>query len=81
MKKRILSVLLAMTICLSGCANVESESKSDTSMFVCVEQTSVWRIVYHKDTKVMYAVSDGGYNGGTFTVILGADGNPMLWEK
>jgi hypothetical protein len=50
-------------------------------MFVEIEQTGTWEIVYHKETKVMYAVSYGSYNCGTFTVLLDADGKPMLWEK
>ena len=84
MKKRISNVILVAVLLLSltGCASVESESSSnDKSMFVCVEITSTWQVVYHRETKVMYAVSAGGYNSGTFTVLLDADGNPMLWEK
>lgn len=83
MKKRLLSMALAvvMAVCLVGCSNVENERKKDTSMFVCVETTATWQIVYHKETRVMYAVSDGSYNYGTFTVLLDADGKPMLWES
>jgi hypothetical protein len=67
---------------LTACAIVETESNSNagTSMFVQVEETSYWRVVYHKDTKVMYTVSVGGYNGGNFTLLVNADGTPMLWE-
>lgn len=83
MKKRILSMALAvvMVVCLVGCSTVENENKKDTSMFVCIETISTWRIVYHKETKVMYAVSDGSYNYGNFTVLVDADGKPMLWES
>ena len=84
MKKRILSVILvaALLFSLTGCASVESEgSSNDKSMFVCVETTSTWQVVYHKETKVMYAVSGGYNNCGIFTVLLDADGNPMLWEN
>lgn len=81
MKKGILSVLLAVAICLSGCANVESEENSKTSMFVCVERADTWQVVYHKETKVMYVVSNGSYNYGTFTLLVDAGGNPMIWEK
>ena len=38
------------------------------------------QIVYHKETKVMYAVSCGSYNYGNLTVLVDADGKPMLWE-
>lgn len=81
--KRILSVALAvvMVACLVGCSTVENENKKDTSMFVCVETTSTWQIVYHKETKVMYAVSDSSYNYGIFTLLVDVDGKPMLWEN
>lgn len=67
---------------LSGCKRVESvnDNNKDTSMFVEIEQTGMWEIVYHKETKVMYVVSCGAYNSGTFTLLVDADGKPMLWE-
>lgn len=70
---------------LSSCKTVETvegaDDEDDTSMFVIVESASSWHVVYHKDTKVMYAVSAGGYNSGTFTLLVDADGKPMLYEE
>ena len=37
-------------------------------------------IVYDKDTKVMYSISNGARNRGTLTVLLNADGTPKIWE-
>lgn len=85
MKKRILGVALAvvMAVCLVGCGQeVQNESKEDnSSMFVCIEQSLAWIVVYHRDTKVMYAVSRYGSGSGEFTLLVDADGNPMLWES
>lgn len=93
MKKKILVFLIccAMFGCVAtGCdykdvENVEEAEKSDSvdssSMFVCIEETGSWAVVYHKETKVMYAVSEGSYNHGTFTMLVNADGTPMVWEK
>ncbi len=88
MKKKILSVMLTLGLLfsLTGCnyseVETEEKTKEDTSsMFVCVEESLSWIVVYHKETKVMYVISDGSYNHGTFTVLLDADGSPMLWEK
>lgn len=56
---------------------------SDDSMFVICESTSASKsfyVVYHKDTKVMYAVSASGNNYGNFTLLVNPDGTPMLWE-
>ena len=79
-------IVVVMMFALSACNNstVQSEkdmSEESSSMFVLVEQTNSWKIVYHKDTKVMYAVSFGYYNYGTFTVLLDENGDPMTWDK
>jgi hypothetical protein len=59
---------------------VEEEKEDDTSMFVQVEKTGIWKNVYNKQTKVMYAVSLGYSNYGNFTLLVNADGSPMLYD-
>ena len=72
-------VILALSLC--ACSKVESKADSDEpSMFVKIENVGVWLVVYHRDTKVMYVVSNGGYNAGDFTVLLNPDGTPMLYS-
>ena len=81
MKKAICIVLIALMLTLCGCgAKKESETLNDKSMFVMVERGSNYIVVYHKDTKVMYVISYGMYNGGTFVVMLNADGTPQIWK-
>lgn len=85
MKRKIIAIVLLMVLLLAGCSGtyVEREGEnSDTeiSMFVLVEETGLWRVVYHRETKVMYAVSANSYNFGNFTLLVNADGSPMLWE-
>ena len=81
--KLMLAVLIAFMI-LTGCGAKmikESDMKNqgtDISMFVVLEVGRTYKIVYHQETKVMYAISTGGYNAGTFTVMLDADGKPLL---
>lgn len=85
--KRIICILLCVSTLffLFGCGTqmerVEEDQKKKTSMFVVVEggNADVYRIVYHRDTKVMYAISAGVYNSGCFTVLLNPDGSPMIW--
>lgn len=84
MKKRLLIVALAVVItaCLVGCGQ-EMQNKSDKdsqSMFVCIETTTNWKVVYHKDTKVMYAVSNRRYNRGVFSPLYNADGTLQIYE-
>ena len=84
MKKKLIAILIVGMLSLTACAKVESvndNKQNETSMFVEVESTSYWKVVYHKETKVMYAVSFGGYNCGNFTLLVNADGSPMLWEE
>ncbi len=80
MKKAILifALLLCLLLCSCG-ATVTNESDNNTSMFVRLEATYEWSIVYHKETKVMYAVSTSQYNHGNFTLLVNADGTPMVY--
>ena len=88
--KKILLILMSclMIFSFSDCKNakVEQEKKVKQEkaekfyMFVVVETNSSWKVVYHKETKVMYAVSMGCYNAGTFTLLVDENGNPLLWE-
>lgn len=78
MKRKIAIALMALM--LTGCTKSERvEEAKDVSRFVTVEQTMQWRIVYDKETGVMYAVGVG-YNSGTFTLLVDAEGNPLIYE-
>ena len=55
----------------------EAKTKKATSMFVEIESTDTWKVVYHKDTKVMYTVS----LNGEFTVMVNANGTIMKYDK
>lgn len=83
--KKVIGIVFAILMLVAiivGCAPkmvVEAAPPGTPSMFVCVEEDAACSIVYHRDTKVMYAVSAGYYNAGTFTVLLNADGTPQVW--
>ena len=82
MKKFVVVLMCVLMLALCGCENAEPErinQDNKVSAFVEVEVTTYWRVVYNKETKVMYAVSNGGYNGGTFTLLVNADGTPMVY--
>lgn len=83
MKKFIILFVALLCVSLSSCSIKDVEKvNADTqaSMFVQVEMAGNWAVVYHKDTKVMYAVSRGSYNGGTFTLLVDKDGKPLTWK-
>lgn len=82
--KLILAALIcAVSMLVTSCdyTDVETKNTESVSMFVCVETTNSWKIVYHRETKVMYAVSDYTRNSGNFTLLVNPDGSPMLWEE
>lgn len=82
--KLIVPTVALSAILLSGCAANGPESQvveGKSSMFVKVEDGHTWDVYYHRDTKVMYAVSDGSRTYGNFTVLVNPDGSPMLWEE
>lgn len=87
MKKKItalIAALVAVSI-LAGCTTIETEDKSSnpekTSRFVLIEKGRNWQVMYDRETKVMYVVSNGSYNHGTFTLLVDQNGNPLLYEE
>lgn len=81
MKKFLILLFVAMLFASCNLSKVEKQPRFDeASMFVLVEKTGYWDVVYHQETKVMYAVSSGSYNCGTFTLLVDRDGKPMLYK-
>ena len=81
--KIVFVILLCCAILgmLVACSDVDTEKEESPSTFVVVEDMHSWQVVYHRETKVMYAVSDRSYNYGTFTLLVNPDGTPMLYEE
>lgn len=83
MKKIIL--ILCACLLLTGCGEAtESKDTEDTNMFIyiqSVKSNGCYDVVYHRDTKVMYTISRGAYNQGNFTLLVNADGTPMVYEE
>ncbi len=69
--KRFL-IITASALLLTGC-------KENTN-FVTVHKYWTYKVVYNKDTKVMYTVSSGVNNQGNFTLLVNPDGTPQLYE-
>lgn len=81
MKKMIIAMII-VSLLLVGFAKVEKAKPEpiNQSRFMEVEHTGAWRIVTDRETGVMYAVSLGAYNIGTFTLLVDADGNPLIYK-
>lgn len=82
--KKFLVMILFMLL-LTGCGErTESQDSREENMFVYIQSTAFtqgYDVVYQKDTKVMYVVSRGTNNQGTFTMLVNPDGSPMLYEE
>jgi hypothetical protein len=75
-------LMAVMMLSLSACRTKRASeiTKGETSRMVYVEETGSYCIVYDKYTKVMYAVSNSVYNIGNFTLLVDANGDPLLYE-
>ena len=84
--KKAISLLLALVLCLSLCACgvpttvTQEQNLHGTSMFIEVEHATYWKVVYHRDTKVMYTISWAGEGAGVFTMLMNSDGTPQTWK-
>ena len=79
------TIIILITLMLTGCASSKVEKvekpKEDVSRFEVIESAWNWWVVADKETGVMYAVSRGTYNMGSFTLLVDADGKPLIYRK
>lgn len=82
--RKILFIILTLVLicCITACGgiDVKEEEKEANSRFVRIDKNDWFIIAYDKNTKVQYAISDGYYNMGTVTVLLDAEGKPLLYN-
>lgn len=57
------------------------ERSADKSRFFTLEYDFQYSIKVDRDTGVMYAVSNGNNNAGTFTPLINADGKPLIYKQ
>ena len=85
MKKFLIILFTVIVLCVVSCGcstnTTEASSNEPDTAFITLEKHYDYYIVYHRDTHVMYAVSRGIENVGTFTLLVDAEGNPMIWAR
>lgn len=82
MKKMVIAIALVSAL-LCGCSNCCKEPKERIDdRFVTVQRQteSRFRIIVDTETNVMYLMDGLSHQGG-ITVLLNADGTPMLWDE
>ena len=74
--------LVAILLILTGCAT-ESISETNNRFVLKYSKTitsnEILKIFYDEETKVQYLFIDG-YKAGGLTVLLDAEGKPLLYE-
>lgn len=83
MKKTILGIIFASLV-LTGCSDHpkvnDNQSSELPTYFVAISDEYCHEIVYDTRTGVEYSRSGGSYNGGTLTLLVDADGNPLIYK-
>ena len=88
MKKKILAVVLGLTLCfgMTGCAkgDIEPESSRFANKYIDLvtiykDDNCITQVLYDKNTKVMYFVKCSGYQFG-ITPIYNSDGTVKLYD-
>lgn len=74
----ISTFLVASLIVLS--ATVSNASILRGEKFFTISNERSFRVVYDKDTMVMYTVSEDKYNSGNLTLLVDKDGKPLLYQ-
>lgn len=86
--KKILAILICVCILMCSLAacgkSATAEDTKYTNRFIIVEECdlgtfSVCYVLVDTDTGVLYNFIKSGYGGG-LTVMLDADGKPLIWE-
>lgn len=75
--KKAMAVLFLGIICMTGCS---INTDSNESRFFKLSEEGRFIVVCDKTTGVEYAVSIGGYNSGTVTLLVDTDGKPLIYE-
>lgn len=88
MKKKILAVVLGLTLCfgMTGCSKGDIEPKSSYFANKYIDLVTIYKddscnaeVLYDKNTKVMYFVRCSGYQFG-ITPIYNSDGTVKLYD-
>lgn len=72
--------LVVVVLFFVGCDDTNNSVKASDDVFVMVSKNFSYAVVYDRETKVMYAISDETYNQGNFTMLVNADGTPKLYK-
>lgn len=82
MFKKILIVIIftILILTLTGCT-INKQEAIGLNRFRLISDEGSFKLYYDKETRVVYAVSDGYYNLGAVTLLVDKDGKPLTYDK
>lgn len=78
MRKKLITAIVTAALLIAGCSDTANVSAGQDKMMTKIEDEWEYNIYVDKGTNVMYIKGTG--DGGTFTVMLNADGTPKIWQ-
>ena len=84
MKKILISIVMIVLIILLAYIfkdTITVNSNASDARFVLISNEGVFDICYDKETKVQYSISRGSYNEGNLTILVDAEGKPLLYQE
>lgn len=82
--KKILSISIAMLMCVSLAGCRRNRENIDDRKFIIVSEEIVYDselvVIADKDTSVCYLIFESGHKGG-ITPLIGKDGKPVLYNN
>jgi protein involved in sex pheromone biosynthesis len=79
MKRKIMLLIITLCFILTGCG--ERTVEKDGTYFVKISSEREGDVIYDSRTKVQYWRSCGCYNEGSLTMLVDADGKPLLYKE
>ena len=79
--KKLKIVLLGIMILGLFLLTRYNKSYSNKERFVKISDEGSFIVCYDSKTKVQYIISDGYYNSGTATMLVDAEGKPLLYKE
>ena len=72
-------IILGGCLLLTGCSTAINEPEN--YRFIKIYDNDSVKIYYDKETKVEYAVRYNGHGGTSMTLLVDADGKPLLYQE
>ena len=83
MKKKIMLLIITLCFILTGCGEVivAEELSKPRTYFKIISSEYDGDVIYDSRTKVQYWRSNSHYSSGSLTMLVDADGKPLLYEE